>query len=292
MDTQRTGMDAELFALQDGVFVRRSGVTHREEEYDEQAFRVLQDMQHKHFWYRGRHRFLFAALQRQLARLGRAPGKMAVLDLGTGCGGWVRYLAAQQLPGFRELALADSSRRALAVAASVAGPAHACYQVDLRDLGWRQRWDVIFLLDVLEHIGDQRAVLEQIRDSLAPGGLLLVTAPALNFFWSCNDELALHQRRYAKKDFAELAGALPLQLLDARYFMFFLSPLLLAARAGRRGAVELSAEARAQHIAATHRVPPRPLNALLAATFAAETPLGLRWNFPWGTSLLGVFQKP
>lgn len=292
METQPTSLDAELFDLREGVYVRRTGVTHREEDYDEQAFRVLQDMQQKHFWYRGRHRFVFAALQRQLARLARAPADLRALDLGAGCGGWVRHLAVRQQPAFRELALADSSRRALAVAATVAGPAHACYQVDLHDLGWRQRWDVIFLLDVLEHIGDEGAVLGQIRDSLAPGGLLLATVPALRFFWSCNDELALHQRRYAKKDFASLAAALELRLLDARYFMFFLSPLLLAARAGRRSAAQQSTEERARRIAATHRVPPGPLNALLTATFAAETPLGLWWPFPWGTSLLGVFQKP
>jgi hypothetical protein len=33
------------------------------------------------------------------------------------------------------------------------------------------------------------------------------------------------------------------------------------------------------------------LNGLLSLIFAAETPLGLRLSFPWGTSVLGVFEK-
>jgi SAM-dependent methyltransferase len=291
MGAHPTNQDAALFELQDGLQVRRTGVTHRPADYAEQHFPVLQRMQQEHFWYRGRHRFLLAALQRQLTTAGRSPDQLCALDLGAGCGGWGRYLSSHLRPGFRELALADSSPCALAVAAAVAGPDCTRYQVDLRDLGWQNRWDIIFLLDVLEHVGDQQAVLRQIHDSLASGGLLLMTVPALHFFWSINDELAGHHRRYAKKDLQELAAGAGLRLCEARYFMFFLSPLLLAARAGRR-AEGMSPAERERRTAVTHRIPPAPLNGLLSAVFAAETPLGLWWNFPWGTSLLGVFQKP
>jgi hypothetical protein len=42
----------------------------------------------------------------------------------------------------------------------------------------------------------------------------------------------------------------------------------------------------------THRVPSAPINGLLRFIFSLETPLGLWCPFPWGTSILGVFQKP
>ena len=42
----------------------------------------------------------------------------------------------------------------------------------------------------------------------------------------------------------------------------------------------------------THAVPPAPLNSLLTAVFALETPLGLMLPFPFGTSVLGIFRKP
>jgi hypothetical protein len=41
----------------------------------------------------------------------------------------------------------------------------------------------------------------------------------------------------------------------------------------------------------THRVPVAPVNRFLRLVFSLETPLGLWLPFPWGTSILGVFQK-
>ena len=41
----------------------------------------------------------------------------------------------------------------------------------------------------------------------------------------------------------------------------------------------------------THSVPPKALNRILDAIFSLETPLGAWFPFPWGTSVLGVFQK-
>jgi len=42
----------------------------------------------------------------------------------------------------------------------------------------------------------------------------------------------------------------------------------------------------------THRLPVPSVNALMKVIFDLETPLGLLLPFPWGTSILGVFQKP
>ena len=43
-------------------------VQHRSDEYDEAGFKILLDMQEQHFWYRGRHRFLLAAVDRFLLK--------------------------------------------------------------------------------------------------------------------------------------------------------------------------------------------------------------------------------
>jgi 2-polyprenyl-3-methyl-5-hydroxy-6-metoxy-1,4-benzoquinol methylase len=93
------------------------------------------------------------------------------------------------------------------------------YQIDLRNLLWRDRWDLAFLLDVLEHIPEERNVLTEIQAALAPGGLLFITTPALNCFWTWNDDIAGHQRRYSRVDFHRLAQQCGYRLVDARYFM-------------------------------------------------------------------------
>jgi SAM-dependent methyltransferase len=246
-------------------------------------------MQDRHFWYRGRHRFLLHSVHRQLAAC--PPRRM--IDLGGGCGGWVSYMAARGRVPLTELALADSSADALRMAAEILPPGASTYQVDLLALPWSERWDVAFLLDVLEHIPEQEEALRQVHRSLAPGGLLFVTVPALRLFWSWNDEAVHHVRRYARSEFPRLAAATGFELVDARYFMFFLSPLLLASRVALRPRLgELSAQQVQDLVARMHRTPSPPVNALLGALFALETPLGHYLPFPLGSSLLAVLKRP
>jgi len=181
--------------------------------------------------------------------------------------------------------------RALVLAESVVSSFAARYQIDLLDLPWVADWDVVFLLDVLEHIPDHQAALRQIHKSIRPGGLLVLTAPALRFFWTYNDEFAQHQRRYAKSDLEFLAQTTGFQLLRADYFMFFLSPALFLARTLFRPPALTTAEQRRHYLARTHRVPSRAINRLLEALFSCEARLFNSIRFPWGTSILGVLQR-
>lgn len=281
-------MELEYKLGLDGIYAPALSVQHRAKEYPEDGFATLWAMQGRHFWYRGRHRFLLNALDRYRPA---GFGPLAAVDLGGGVGGWVRYLADRRPGKYQPLALADSSRTALRMAGGVLPEGVVRYQIDLMNLGWRAHWDIAFLLDVIEHLPDDLEALRQARDALRPGGLLFVTTPAFQQFWSYNDELAHHLRRYTRADFARLGEQAGLQLLDARYFMFLLSPLYWLAR--RRGDVDgMTREAQQRLLEKTHQVPVAPVNLALTAIFAAETPLGHWLRFPWGTSVLGVFRKP
>ena len=287
------GLDEMTYSRRaNGILTPNVAVVHREEEYDSRGFSLLRDIQLRHFWYQGRHRFLLAALKQQLSKAFPTGNAPAAIDLGGGCGGWIGYLQRHLPNKFTELALSDSSLRALELAGSVVGADVVRYQTDLLRLGWQDRWDIAFLLDVLEHIPADAEVLVQIRQALKPGGLLFVTAPALKRFWSYNDEIAHHVRRYAKRDFALLAEATGLHLSRTSYFMFFLSPLLLLSRLKRPDLSNMNESEMFALLERTHRVPAPPLNALMKFIFDLETPLGLWLPFPWGTSILGVFQKP
>ena len=272
---------------EDGILEPVIPIQHRDDEYPEDGFATLWAMQERHFWYRGRHRFLLHALDRH-GRHGRGP--LAAVDLGGGVGGWVRYLADRRTGQYHPLALADSSRTALRMAGGMLPAGFERYQIDLMNLGWRDHWDVAFLLDVIEHLPDDLEAMRQARAALKPGGLLFVTTPALQQFWSYNDELAHHLRRYTRADFARLGKQAGLQLCDARYFMFLLSPLYWLARQGK-GIEDMTQEQRTELMHKTHQVPSALLNLPLTAIFAAETALGHWLRFPWGTSVLGVFRK-
>ncbi len=279
------------FSQDQGIFVPRRRPRHRHDEYDEQRFEVLIQMQREHFWYRGRHKLLLNVLKKEIfQRFGEA-NDLRAIDMGGGCGGWLEYLHAHDAGIFQQLALGDSSMRALSLAEAVVGSFATRYQIDLLDIPWLEEWDVVFLLDVLEHIPDHIEVLRQVFRSMRPGGLLFVTTPALKFFWTYNDELGHHQRRYCRQDFRILAGHAGLELVRTDYFMFFLSPALLLSRILFRPPASATPEQRRDHLARTHRIPAQPINKLLVKVFSIEASMVNSVHFPWGTSILAVFRR-
>ena len=281
----------EQFKEEQGIFVPCRRPHHRDEEYDETGFDMLLQMQREHFWYRGRHKLLLNVLKKETSQhFGKANGLNAI-DMGGGCGGWLEYLQAHGASMFEKLALGDSSMRALSLAEPVVGSFAARYQIDLLDLAWHEEWDVVFLLDVLEHIPDHRKVLREVGSSIRPGGLLFVTTPALQCFWTYNDDLAHHQRRYCKQDFRALGEYADLKLLRTDYFMFFLSPALLLSRMLFRPPTSATTEQLQDHLARTHRIPAQPINEALAKIFSLEASMVNHINLPWGTSILALFQR-
>jgi len=271
-----------------GIYYPSVPVTHRNKEYDPSSFDMLLQMQKKHFWYRGRHRFLLAAVDRY-TQLQSSP--LSVVDLGGGVGGWVRYLARRRADRVQTLALVDSSITALMLAQNIFPASAQRYQVDLMNLGWETQWDCAFLLDVIEHMPEDTEAVRQAAKALKPGGYLFITAPALKQFWSYNDEVVNHLRRYNRDDYYDLAARTGLEICDARYFMFFLSPFYLLSRIKLRVA-NMSEEEKKKLVYEQHSIPARPINSVLSAIFLAETPVGHWTRFPWGTSILGVFRKP
>lgn len=282
---------ADRFLADSGIMIPIKALHHRDEEYSERVLDILRTMQRDHFWYRGRHRFVHQALNDTLARLQASPDAIRFLDVGGGCGGWIEYLEHRAKAGFLELALADSSLRALMSARAVVGPTVQLYQADIMDLGWQERWDVVTVLDVLEHLPDDAGALRQVAQALTPNGIVFVTTPALKTFWSYNDVLVRHRRRYSLRDMQALAGATELELLDVRYFMFFLSPLILLRKIRRLDSEAGDPTVQRQILERTHTVPPRIVNQFAEAVFRLETPLGHRVRFPWGSSLLAIFRK-
>jgi SAM-dependent methyltransferase len=261
---------------------------HRDDEYPPEFHAVLREMQSRHFWYRGRHRFVLEATRRWR----RGVDALSAIDLGCGCGAWMRYLSDHDGMNYGELAVADSSLEALQYAREVLPDRVQRHQVDLMNLRWSARWDLISLLDVIEHLPDDTAAMAEVARALKPGGVAIVSVPAMPQLWSFNDELAGHQRRYVRGDFVRLASNAGLELCDSRYFMCLLSPLLFLSRwsASRKLKTATRDEIRRAMID-MHRVPAAPINGLLSAVFGLETYLGHWLRLPFGSSLLGVFRR-
>jgi SAM-dependent methyltransferase len=77
-------------------------------------------------------------------------------------------------------------------------------------------FDTILYLDVLEHIEDDLAELTRAAEHLAPGGNLIVLAPAHQYLFSAFDQAIGHHRRYNLETLAAIAPA-GLQQVRAEY---------------------------------------------------------------------------
>ncbi|MEK6970127.1 MAG: methyltransferase domain-containing protein [archaeon] len=64
-------------------------------------------------------------------------------------------------------------------------------------------FDVILLMDVLEHVKEDRAFLKKALKLLNPNGIVIITVPAFQWLWSKHDELVHHLRRYSKKELVQ-----------------------------------------------------------------------------------------
>lgn len=58
--------------------------------------------------------------------------------------------------------------------------------------------DCVTMLDVLEHLPDDRRALAEVERILKPGGVLVLSVPAYQHLWSAHDEALHHFRRYER----------------------------------------------------------------------------------------------
>jgi hypothetical protein len=145
------------------------------------------DAEVRHPWELARRRFVLQLLRRH----GVLASARRVLDVGSG-DAW----------------MSGEVKRALSAADAELVAWDSAYTpgdlATLRDRGLnvttsppQGRFDLVLMLDVLEHVVDDRALLaEVVRDHTAAGATVLVTVPAWPQVTSGHDEALLHQRRY------------------------------------------------------------------------------------------------
>jgi SAM-dependent methyltransferase len=87
-----------------------------------------------------------------------------------------------------------------------------------------EKFDVIIMADVLEHIRDDKKVLSEIRRCLTKGGTLLLTVPAYEHMWSYWDERLHHCRRYEYKTLKGLIGSEDFKIRKITFFNALIYP--------------------------------------------------------------------
>jgi len=91
-------------------------------------------------------------------------------------------------------------------------------QGDVLELDTDLRFEAIALLDVLEHIENDVAILQKLNRLLKPGGNLIVKVPALNSLYGEMDRAIGHYRRYNKKTLVDTFNKANLAVPKTWYF--------------------------------------------------------------------------
>jgi 2-polyprenyl-3-methyl-5-hydroxy-6-metoxy-1,4-benzoquinol methylase len=177
------------------------------------------DLYQRHWWWRARERLILDTLRAHEPE----GGWKRILDVGCGDG-----LFFDQLTAFGEVEGVESSATAVSEHGRHRARIHICpfdknFQPD-------KVFDLILMLDVLEHLADPAAALGRALELLAPAGMLLATVPAFNALWTNHDRVNEHVTRYTRRTFRELARQAGLDIQSERYFFQWLFPLKLATR--------------------------------------------------------------
>ncbi len=118
------------------------------------------------------------ALDRRLfrsifARLGAGAAELSALDIGGGTG-WLLDEAKKVEPRLKRTMVVDIDERARD-AAREAG--HEYFHGRIEDFATADRFDVILMLNLIEHVRDPVGVLAKAASMLAPRGIVLVKTP-------------------------------------------------------------------------------------------------------------------
>ncbi|MDQ7821321.1 MAG: class I SAM-dependent methyltransferase [Candidatus Eremiobacteraeota bacterium] len=124
-----------------------------------------------------------------------------VLEVGAGMGGTTRYLCDGTQKSWMCLE-PDPSLSALLRETIGRGEIPPVCQVKegiLADLKPEETFDTILYIDVIEHIDNDQEEVGLALSHLAPGGSLIILAPALQWLYSPFDREIGHFRRYDRK---------------------------------------------------------------------------------------------
>jgi SAM-dependent methyltransferase len=246
--------------------------------YPSDGFDVTADVEARSFWVRTRNRILAQVFK----RFTDPSRPLDVLEIGCGNGGVIDTL--RRIPNLR-LTGSEIYLRGLRYARAKM-PDVDFIQLDATDIPFRAAFDVVGAFDVLEHIDDDERVMAQVRRTLRPDGLFIITVPQYQWMWSTLDELVHHKRRYGARELERKLDDAGFDVIYRTSFVTVLFPAMLATRMfdrlrGRSG------DTKAEF---SERVGPPPLiNSLLGWVMRLdEAGLKLGVTLPFGGSLLAV----
>ncbi len=141
---------------------------------------------------------------------------------------------------------------------------------------------LVLMMDVLEHVDNDAALLSRYAGMMPKGGRVLITVPAFQFLWSGHDIFLEHRRRYTGAQLENTVKKAGLRVIKTRYFFGILFPLIAAIRLSR---------AKASKPKSDLKIYPGWLNCALISLHDVERAMLFPWNRIAGLSVFCLCEK-
>ncbi|MBM0740839.1 class I SAM-dependent methyltransferase [Phormidium sp. CLA17] len=183
-----------------------------------------------HWWHLARNRLL----EQHLRKLSKQ--NAAILDVGCGCGITVKYLRSKAINCFGVEPAEARPLKNMDQYIYVGKKAEDLPEIE------RNRYSLLLLLDVVEHIADPGIFLKDLVALFPNLTHVIITVPACPELWSNYDEFYGHYRRYSISMIERLSQQLNWQLVWNFYFFQLLYlPARLITKTGQKRAIEMKA---------------------------------------------------
>ena len=238
----------------------------------------LARLEREHWFYAGKREIVRHWIQ----RAGRLEQNHLLADCGAGTG----TFAAEMSSACRVLAF-DDHEESLSLAREKLGSGRvrkgSCTDLPLAD----GEVDVLTALDVIEHVEHDRRALEEFARVLKPGGIAVITVPALMSLWSDWDVALHHFRRYTRRSLLDMIPRDHFEIVHCNYVNVAAFPIVWAVRKWR--ALKSRSGSRLQS-RSEDAIPFAPLNTLLRWSFVGPACQSVI-PFPFGVGLLAVLRR-
>ena len=173
----------------------------------------------EHWYYQAK----FDLLNEHLERL-RLPADSNIADIGCGIGLFLTYL--------------ERSKRFSADNMAGIDPAYSTPTKAVEGNTWifpswpeDRLFELILMMHVLEHVEDDRAMLQDAAGRLSDEGTIFIDVPAFPFLYSDHDRFLGHYRRYTTGTLRKLVESVhELELVKVHYFFAGIFPVAVAMR--------------------------------------------------------------
>ena len=230
---------------------------------------LLTGTEENHWYFVGKSRALLRAF-------GERPPER-ILDVGAGSGVYSKMLLR-----------ATSAKEAVCIDPGYAEESESIYVG--KPIAFRRRViagdadaDVILLMDVLEHVDDDVALVRECSRRAPPGARIVVSVPAFSWLWSEHDVFLDHRRRYTLNGVMSVLRGGGLTPLSGFYFFASIFPGVAALR--------LLARRRRDRVPKSDLREHHPLtNLILTRVCLAESAVA-RHNRAFGLTVFAVAEK-